>query len=85
MKHDRPVEENVRSFYEGKGWDSNESGTSTDAQLWEDLRTCARDYVSGCRLKIIRHLPRTGERLLDAASVPEQPTALAGVSRGGTT
>jgi ubiquinone/menaquinone biosynthesis C-methylase UbiE len=62
------VEEKVQRFYEGQGWETDDSGVSRDAQLWEDLRDCASKYVSACRLRIKEYLPATGDLLLDAAS-----------------
>ena len=82
MKRDFSAENNVRDFYDGKGWDSDSSGATTDAQLWEDLRPCASDYVSACRRKLLEFLPRTGDRLLDAASGPVQYPEYLDYSRG---
>src|ERR1700751_1274461 len=67
------IEDQVRDFYEKTGWqaESGEAGYA-DAQLWEDLRPCAADYVSACRRKVLAFLPRSGERLLDAGSGPIQ-------------
>lgn len=58
-------------YYNGKGWDEQQ-GITLDAQLNEDLRDCAQHYVSACRRRVLRHLPSTGERLLDMASGPIQ-------------
>jgi SAM-dependent methyltransferase len=67
------IEDQVRDFYEKTGWQA-ESGEAVyaDAQLWEDLRPCAADYVSACRRKVLTFLPQSGERLLDAGSGPIQ-------------
>ncbi|MEW6055158.1 MAG: class I SAM-dependent methyltransferase [Bdellovibrionota bacterium] len=69
---DLETENSVRNFYDEKGWKTDSQGISTDAELWEDLRTCAADYVSHCRRKLLDHLPTSGERILDAASGPIQ-------------
>ena len=66
------AEEKVRKFYDTQGWDTNSSGDTIDAELWEDLRECARDYVVACRRKTLKHLPQAGDRILDAASGPIQ-------------
>ncbi|MBI3557558.1 MAG: class I SAM-dependent methyltransferase [Deltaproteobacteria bacterium] len=82
MKRDLSAEENVRNFYEGKGWDADTAGNSSDAQLWEDLRPCARDYVAACRSKLLEFLPASGELFLDAASGPIQYPEYLEYSRG---
>jgi SAM-dependent methyltransferase len=64
-------EQKAASFYSGVGWEDIE-GVTEDARRWEDLRPHAREYVSACRLRVLRHLPPAGERLLDMASGPIQ-------------
>lgn len=69
------VEDQVRDFYEQRGWQAGTPGPETvyaDAELWEDLRTCAAEYVSACRRKVLEFLPDGGERILDAGSGPIQ-------------
>ena len=67
------IEDQVRDFYERTGWQAESGETAyADAQLWEDLRPCAADYVSACRRKVLAFLPQSGERLLDAGSGPIQ-------------
>ncbi len=61
----------VRSFYEETGWQTD-GGVTEDARRFEDLRECARDYVSKCRLRVLRHIPSTGANILDVASGPLQ-------------
>src|SRR3954471_24674025 len=65
------AEEKVARFYNTVGWETAEGGTE-DARGWEDLREYAGDYVSACRLRVLRHLPAGGENLLDMASGPIQ-------------
>jgi len=65
-------EKTTRDFYEGSGWESDDSGATLDARLWEDLRPCAADYVAACRRKVLDYLPKTGKFFLDAASGPIQ-------------
>jgi SAM-dependent methyltransferase len=64
-------EQKAASFYSGVGWEDVE-GVTEDARRWEDLREHAREYVSACRLRVLRHLPDAGEALLDMASGPIQ-------------
>ena len=67
------TEDEVRDFYDGTGWRTDgEEHVYTDAQLWEDLRPCATEYVSACRRKVLEFLPAGGERILDAGSGPIQ-------------
>jgi SAM-dependent methyltransferase len=66
------IEDQIREFYEQTGWQSDADAVHSDAQLWEDLRPCAAEYVSACRRKVLEFLPRGGERILDAGSGPIQ-------------
>ena len=66
------TEDRVREFYDETGWQADTAGHTADAQLWEDLRPCAAEYVSACRRKVLEHLPDRGELLLDAGSGPIQ-------------
>lgn len=43
-----------------------------DARRWEDLREHAKQYVSKCRLRVLRHIPDNGVNILDMASGPLQ-------------
>lgn len=61
----------VSSFYDGIGWKIT-NGVTEDANRWEDLREVARDYVSKCRLRVLRHIPSYGDYILDMASGPIQ-------------
>ena len=70
-----PVEDQVRDFYDNEGWHAESQGPDAvygDAQLWEDLRPCAAEYVSACRRKVLGFLPPGGDRILDAGSGPIQ-------------
>jgi ubiquinone/menaquinone biosynthesis C-methylase UbiE len=67
----KSAEEITGAFYNTVGWKT--VGTVTeDAERFEDLRECARDYVSRCRLRVLRHIPARGEHILDMASGPIQ-------------
>jgi hypothetical protein len=63
------AEDRVLEFYSKGGWEE-ENGITEDARQFEDLRDCARDYVSRCRLRVMRHIPATGDKILDMASGP---------------
>ena len=65
------AERKVSTFYNTIGWE-HEQGVSEDARRWEDLRLHAQDYVRRCRLRVLQHIPQTGENLLDMASGPIQ-------------
>lgn len=65
------AEDRVRNFYSTVGWEE-QNGIMEDTRRFEDLRENARDYVSKCRLRLLRHIPATGEKMLDMASGPIQ-------------
>lgn len=45
---------------------------------------CARDYVSKCRLRLLHHIPKAGEKILDMASGPIQYPEYLEFSKGFT-
>ena len=65
------AEDRVSKFYNTIGWETEE-GITEDARRWEDLREHAKEYVSKCRLRVLKHIPEYGENLLDMASGPIQ-------------
>jgi len=65
------AEEKVSKFYNKLGWETD-VGITEDARRFEDLRESAKDYLSRCRLRVLRHIPETGENILDMASGPIQ-------------
>jgi len=65
------AENRVSKFYNTVGWETEEEITE-DARRWEDLREYAKDYVSKCRLRVLRHIPDSGFNMLDMASGPIQ-------------
>ena len=69
MKND--AEKKVSTFYNSVGW-KKDNALSEDARRWEDTRECAKDYVSKCRLRVLRYIPNSGENILDMASGPIQ-------------
>jgi SAM-dependent methyltransferase len=65
------VTDHVRDLYENDGW-KMVGDVTFDADTSEDLRRWSAAYVSACRLRVLRHLPPRGDRLLDMASGPIQ-------------
>jgi hypothetical protein len=53
------AEERVSKFYNTVGWETKENITE-DAKRFEDLRDHAKEYVSKCRLRVLRHIPDHG-------------------------
>ena len=66
-----PPEKIVSAFYNDYGWKKIDD-ISIDAGLWEDLRPNAAQYVSNCRSRVMRHIPKSGKYILDMASGPVQ-------------
>jgi ubiquinone/menaquinone biosynthesis C-methylase UbiE len=64
-------ENKVSKFYNTVGWEK-EGEITEDAKRWEDLREHAAEYVSKCRLRVLRHIPEQGINILDMASGPIQ-------------
>lgn len=65
------AEEKVSKFYNAVGWEI-EGEITEDARRWEDLRENAKEYVSKCRLRVLRYIPDNGVNILDMASGPIQ-------------
>ncbi len=61
----------VFKFYNEGGWTKSKKNTK-DAILFEDLRPVAQKYVSHCRNKINKFIPKKGRHMLDFASGPIQ-------------
>jgi SAM-dependent methyltransferase len=76
------VEESVANFYNARGWIERDGSTTDDALLWEDLRECAREYVSYCRRRVALHIPKQGRFFLDVGSGPIQYPEYLDYSRG---
>ncbi len=70
-KSKNKAEASVSDFYNTVGWELSE-GNTADAKLWEDLRDNSRAYISKCRLRLLRHIPKDGNYMLDMASGPIQ-------------
>ena len=65
------AEDTISKFYNEKGWELNK-GITEDAKRWEDLREHSQEYVSKCRLRVLKHIPESGINILDMASGPIQ-------------
>jgi SAM-dependent methyltransferase len=61
----------VYEFYNSIGWKKNNKYFK-DANISEDLRFFSREYLSKCRKRILRYIPRKGINMLDFASGPIQ-------------
>ncbi len=61
----------VEGIYRDHGW-RTANGMTEDARRFEDLRQCAKEYVSRCRLRVLRHVGSGGDCFLDMASGPIQ-------------
>jgi ubiquinone/menaquinone biosynthesis C-methylase UbiE len=68
---DNDAEKVVSKFYNTLGWETKD-GITEDALKFEDLRECAKDYVSKCRLRVLKYIPDSGTSILDMASGPIQ-------------
>lgn len=58
----------VKDFYDSRGWHTNEKGDYEDAEIFEDLRPFAQDYLNKCHNRVSRYLPSSGTYMMDAAS-----------------
>lgn len=65
------AEERASKFYNTVGWET-EGEITEDARRWEDLREHAKEYVSKCRLRVLRHIPDNAVNILDMGSGPIQ-------------
>ncbi len=65
------VQQQVREFYDQVGWKLVGEDLYQNAR-YEDLRPVSHEYIHRCHLRVRRHLPATGQLLLDAGSGPIQ-------------
>ena len=65
-------EQLASEFYNSEGWETNLEGNTLDADKWEDLRDCSEIYLSRCRKRLNRHIPKSGELFMDLGSGPIQ-------------
>ncbi|MGL5835829.1 MAG: class I SAM-dependent methyltransferase [Waterburya sp.] len=63
------AEKNISDFYNSVGWES-EAEIYEDTKRFEDLRELAQEYNDKCRLRVARHIPAQGDKMLDMASGP---------------
>jgi ubiquinone/menaquinone biosynthesis C-methylase UbiE len=63
------AEKNISDFYNTVGWET-ESEVYEDTKRFEDLRELAQEYNDKCRLRVTRHIPTQGDKMLDMASGP---------------
>ena len=64
-------DQEVQRFYDDIGWEYVDD-QSKDALINEDLRDVAKGYVSACRMRVCKHIPHAGVKILDMASGPIQ-------------
>lgn len=58
----------VKNFYDNRGWHTTEKGDYEDADIFEDLRPFAQDYLTKCHNRVSRYLQPSGKYMMDAAS-----------------
>ncbi|MEJ7626052.1 MAG: methyltransferase domain-containing protein [Ferruginibacter sp.] len=58
----------VKNFYDNRGWHTTEKGDYEDADIFEDLRPFAQDYLTKCHNRVSRYLNPSGKYMMDAAS-----------------
>jgi len=61
----------VFQFYKNSGWIKKKNITK-DSEIFEDNRKFSADYVSKCRKRIQKYIPKKGNHFLDFASGPLQ-------------
>ena len=61
----------VSDYYNKEGWDEK-NGLTQDALRDEDLRNCAKEYISKCRLRTLKYIPSKGDKIIDLGSGPIQ-------------
>lgn len=81
MVNDSEIKRNVREFYDQVGWQEVSDGVYQNA-AFEDLRPVSRAYIHKCHMRVLRHLDRKGELLLDVGSGPIQYPEYLEYSRG---
>lgn len=67
------AEQSLLNYYGTIGWQEDpDTQITADAKRFEDLREHSRDYVSKCRLRLLKYIPEKGVNMLDMASGPIQ-------------
>ena len=70
-KMETDTKSQVREFYDSVGWKRIGDGLYQNAK-YEDLRPVSREYIHCCHMRVVRHLPESGNLFLDAGSGPIQ-------------
>lgn len=78
---EKEIKRQVQAFYDSIGWKVVGDGLYQNAR-YEDLRPVSGEYIHRCHLRVGRHLPQRGQRLLDAGSGPVQYPEYLEYSRG---
>mgnify|MGYP001359892453 CR=1 FL=1 len=65
-------EKKAYEFYNSVGWETDNDGSTLDAQKWEDLRDCSKEYLIKCRERLNQHIPQSGDLFFDLGSGPIQ-------------
>lgn len=58
----------VKNFYDNRGWHTTDKGDYEDADIFEDLRPFAQEYLTKCHNRVSRYLNSSGKYMMDAAS-----------------
>ncbi|RYF91783.1 MAG: class I SAM-dependent methyltransferase [Chitinophagaceae bacterium] len=58
----------VKNFYDSRGWHTTDKGDYEDADIFEDLRPFAQEYLTKCHRRVSRYLNPSGKYMMDAAS-----------------
>lgn len=58
----------VKNFYDDRGWHTTAKGDYEDADIFEDLRPFAQEYIKKCHDRVSRFLNPSGKYMMDAAS-----------------
>ncbi|MBX2939634.1 MAG: class I SAM-dependent methyltransferase [Ferruginibacter sp.] len=58
----------VKDFYDNRGWHTTSKGDYEDADIFEDLRPFAQEYIKKCHDRVSRYLHPSGKYMMDAAS-----------------
>lgn len=65
-------EEKASQFYNSNGWSHDDKGNTLDANKWEDLRDCSKEYLANCRSRVNKYIPKSGDLFFDLGSGPIQ-------------
>lgn len=71
VKSSQSAEERVSGFYNTVGW-VTEGEVTEDAKRFEDLREFSQEYNCKTRMRVMKHIPESGDKMIDMASGPIQ-------------